>query len=45
VPARRDAGSLAAALFALAQGAAVLRVHDVAGTAQAVKIWRALTDG
>ncbi|MBV9777796.1 MAG: dihydropteroate synthase [Acetobacteraceae bacterium] len=45
VPARRDAASLAAALFALAQGAAVLRVHDVAGTAQAVRIWRALTDG
>jgi dihydropteroate synthase len=43
VPARRGAGSLAAALFALAQGAAVLRVHDVAATAQAVKVWHALT--
>jgi len=45
VPARRDAGSLAAALFALSQGAAVLRVHDVAGTSQAVKVWRALATG
>ncbi len=45
VPARRDAASLAAALFALTQGAAVLRVHDVAGTSQAVRIWRALTAG
>ena len=43
VPARRDAASHAAALFALTQGASVLRVHDVAGTSQAVKIWRALT--
>jgi dihydropteroate synthase len=43
VPARRDAGSLAAGLFALAQGAAVLRVHDVAGTSQALKVWHALT--
>ena len=45
VPARRDAASLAAALFAVAQGAAVLRVHDVAGTSQAVKVWRALAGG
>jgi dihydropteroate synthase len=45
VPARRDAASLAVALFAVAQGAAVLRVHDVAGTSQAVKVWRALAGG
>ena len=43
-PARdRDAGSLAAALFALSQGARILRVHDVAGTAQAVRVWLALS--
>jgi dihydropteroate synthase len=45
VPARRDAGSLAAALFALTQGAAVLRVHNVAETSQAVRVWRALAAG
>ncbi len=43
VPARRDAASLAAALFAATQGAAILRVHDVAGTVQALKVWSALT--
>ncbi len=42
-PARRDAASLAAGLFALTQGAAVLRVHDVVGTCQALKVWSALT--
>jgi dihydropteroate synthase len=41
-PAARDAGSLAAGLWALQQGAEVLRVHDVAGTVQAVRVWRAL---
>ncbi|MCU4159542.1 dihydropteroate synthase [Acidiphilium sp. AL] len=43
-PARRDAGSIAAALFAANRGAAILRVHDVAGTAQALLMWRALGD-
>ncbi|MCF3945651.1 dihydropteroate synthase [Acidiphilium iwatense] len=43
-PARRDAGSIAAALFAANRGAAILRVHDVAGTAQALLVWRALGD-
>ncbi|HYF22498.1 MAG TPA: dihydropteroate synthase [Caulobacteraceae bacterium] len=38
----RLGGSLAAALHGLALGAAVLRVHDVRETAQAVKVWRAL---
>lgn len=38
-PKRRGAGSLAATLFALARGARVLRVHDVAETVQAVKVW------
>ena len=43
VPAEdRLPGSLAAAIHALAVGAAVLRVHDVAATQQAVAIWRAI---
>ena len=37
-----DAGSTAAGLFALTQGAAVLRVHDVAGAVAAVRVWQAL---
>lgn len=41
---RRLGGSLAAALFALRQGAAILRVHDVAETVQAVRVWEALAD-
>jgi dihydropteroate synthase len=43
-PADRLPGSLAAALFAAARGAHVLRVHDVAATVQALAIWRAATD-
>ena len=40
----RSAGSLAVACFALAQRAAqILRVHDVAAHADAVKVWAALT--
>lgn len=39
---RRDPGSIAAAIFAVCRGAAVLRVHDVAGTVQALRVWRAL---
>jgi len=35
-------GSLAAALAGLAEGVAVLRVHDVAATTQALRIWQAL---
>ena len=41
-PRERDAGSLAAALFALSRGARILRVHDVAATVQAVRVWHAL---
>ena len=37
-------GSLAAALAGMAQGVAVLRVHDVAATRQALRIWQALHD-
>lgn len=40
---RRLAGSLAAAMWALAAGAQVLRVHDVAETRQAIAVWRALS--
>jgi dihydropteroate synthase len=33
------------ALAAVAQGAQILRVHDVAETAQAVKLWQAIVEG
>ena len=39
----RLAGSLAAALWAASNGASVLRVHDVAETVQAVRVWRGLS--
>lgn len=42
VPKDRVAGSIAAALHALGQGAHIVRVHDVAATAQAVAVWQAL---
>lgn len=42
-PKQRMPGSLGAGLFALAQGATILRVHDVAATVQAVHVWRELT--
>ena len=42
-PQRRVAGSIAAALFALSRGASILRVHDVAETIQAVRVWTALS--
>jgi dihydropteroate synthase len=42
-PHRRLAASLAAGLFALTQGAHVLRVHDVGETVQALRVWQALT--
>ncbi len=38
-------GSLAGALHALAQGAQLLRVHDVAETRQAVAFWQAMAEG
>jgi dihydropteroate synthase len=34
--------SLAAALRAVAEGALILRVHDVAATVDAVKVWVAV---
>ncbi len=42
VAARRLGGSIAGALFALSRGAQILRVHDVAETVQAVRVWQAL---
>jgi dihydropteroate synthase len=42
VAARRLGGSIAGALFALSQGAQILRVHDVAETVQAVRVWQGL---
>lgn len=41
-PMQRVSGSVAAALYAAAQGAAVLRVHDVAATVDALKVQTAL---
>jgi dihydropteroate synthase len=43
-PARRGAGSIAAGLHAALHGASVLRVHDVAETVQAVRVWRGLVE-
>ncbi len=42
---RRMPGSIAVALWAAAQGAQVIRAHDVAETFQALALWRALTTG
>lgn len=41
-PKQRLPGSIAAGLFALSQGARILRVHDVAATVQAVRVWQGL---
>jgi dihydropteroate synthase len=38
----RLAGSLAAGLMAIDRGAAVLRVHDIRETADAIAVWRAV---
>jgi dihydropteroate synthase len=38
----RLGGSVAAALLAAQQGADMVRVHDVAETVQALKLWRAV---
>ncbi len=43
-PSDRLAASLAAALFGVEMGGHILRVHDVAETVDAVKIWRAIKD-
>ncbi|OAM30208.1 dihydropteroate synthase [Eikenella sp. NML03-A-027] len=41
-PAQRIHGSVAAAIAATERGAAILRVHDVKATADALKVWQAL---
>ena len=41
---QRLAGSLAGALAAVAQGAQIVRVHDVAETVDALKVWQAAHD-
>lgn len=40
----RLAGSLAAMLAAVARGAGIVRVHDVAGTRDALRVWQAIED-
>ena len=44
-PQSREPGSFAVALAAAAQGAQILRVHDVTGTRQALSVWRASVAG
>ena len=44
-PDRRLAGSVAAALAAVARGAHVVRVHDVGETRQALAVWTAIAAG
>ena len=41
----RLAASVAAALAAVQRGAAIVRVHDVAATVDALKVWRAAAQG
>ncbi|MEM0922837.1 MAG: dihydropteroate synthase, partial [Pseudomonadota bacterium] len=41
---RRAPGSIAAALWGVAQGVQILRVHDVAETRQALTIWQELEE-
>ncbi|MEQ8192932.1 MAG: dihydropteroate synthase [Rhodospirillales bacterium] len=43
-PKERLPGSLAAGVSAVASGAHILRVHDVAETAQALNVWQAIRD-
>ena len=40
----RLGGSLALALAGVAQGVQIVRVHDVAETVQALRVWRGLRD-
>jgi dihydropteroate synthase len=40
----RQTASVAAALMAVERGARVVRVHDVAATVDALRLWRAVTD-
>jgi dihydropteroate synthase len=45
LPKQRFPGSMAAALAGLDQGVQILRVHDVAETVQAAKVWKAIKVG
>jgi dihydropteroate synthase len=40
----RQAASVAAALLAVQAGARIVRVHDVAATVDALKVWNAVND-
>jgi dihydropteroate synthase len=42
LPVERVAASVAAAVCAAERGAAIVRVHDVAATSDALKIWQAV---
>ncbi|MDR5655145.1 dihydropteroate synthase [Ruixingdingia sedimenti] len=44
-PPARVPGSIATALAGVAQGAQILRVHDVAETRQALALWQAVNEG
>jgi dihydropteroate synthase len=44
-PAKRAAGSVAAALIAVQRGARMVRAHDVAATVDALKVWHAVQSG
>ena len=44
-PAERLGGSVAAALAGVARGARIIRVHDVAATVDAIKVWQAIEYG
>ncbi|HEX3122141.1 MAG TPA: dihydropteroate synthase, partial [Rhodanobacteraceae bacterium] len=44
-PADRAAGSAAAALLAVQKGAAIVRVHDVAATRDALAVWQGVISG
>lgn len=44
-PADRAAGSAAAAMIAVQRGAAIVRVHDVAITRDALAVWQAVAEG
>jgi dihydropteroate synthase len=39
----RAAASIAAAVLAVERGARIVRVHDVAGTRDAIRVWAAMT--
>ncbi len=44
-PAERLGGSVAGALAGIARGAAMVRVHDVAATVDAVEVWQTVENG